>query len=195
MRRGRASGTTRSPGATPPRTGCRSTPTIWKATRGRSRATSSSGSRRSPDNLIEGTRRLAPSLRTLSRSRSAAHEQDEPREQDQREDQLTEAALVHTLEQEGTRDGAGDRGQREPHGEAPHRARERPGPPVAGEDRPLVHDEEGLQVRFDGARAPALSRRVENHWRAWQADRAPRDTGPGPRARPPPAPPQLLRVG
>src|SRR5712692_9705236 len=122
MRRGRASGTTRSPGATPPRTGCRSTPTIWKATRGRSRATSSSASRRSPDSLIGGgwTAPFEP-LPTLRRRRSAAHEQNEPREQDQREDQLTEAALVHAFEQKGARDRAGDRGQREPHGETPHR--------------------------------------------------------------------------
>src|SRR5206468_1822052 len=118
----------------------------------------------------------------------------EPRHQDQREDELAEASLVHALEQERAGDSAGDRGQRESQGETPHPGRQEARPPVTDENRALVHDEEGLEIGLDRARAPALRRRVEHHRRTRETDRAADGAGEGSGAEPPSTPLELLRI-
>src|SRR5207247_1639181 len=90
----------------------------------------------------------------------------------QRENDPPEPDRVDPVEEAHAEGDPGDRGGCEHGGEAPHLSRQEPRPPIAREDHHLVHDEEGLEVRLDRARAPSLGRRVEDDRRPRRPDRA-----------------------
>src|SRR3989449_1353700 len=122
-----------------------------------------------------------------SRRGSATHEQHEPRREDQREDDPPEPDGVDPVEEAHAEGDPGDRRGRKHGGEAPHLSRQEPRPPVTRQDRHLVHDEEGLEVRLDRARAPSLGRRVEDDGRPRRPDRAADHAGEHAGAEPPAA--------
>src|SRR5256886_961218 len=138
-----------------------------------------------------GARRAAGGVAMRPR-RSAAHEQDEPGDEEQREDDLAEAHGIDPAEERDAREHADEGGNGEAQPQMPHLARQQPGPLVATENQGLVHHHERLEVRLHPARCPPLRHRIDDDRRRRRADRASQPAGQDTGAAAPPATRQAL---
>src|SRR5262249_18050911 len=98
--------------------------------------------------------------RTPIGSRSAAHEEHQSRGEEDREDDAAEAHLVYAREERHAEDEAERGRNHEQRGVSQDVGSEEARPPISDRDHRLIHEEERLQIRFDGAWRPALRRHV-----------------------------------